>query len=97
MAELTTGLHVVGDRDLIPVKRGSAYVMDLSLVFGTIGVREPVTEGVGGDDRVVVMHEDDWYRIPARQREELLDDFTRRSAEEGVDRLQRWLAQELAR
>jgi hypothetical protein len=84
MAELAPGLYVSSWMD-----GGAAYV-----------IREPFPDapggsGIGGTGRSLALSEADWERIAPAERERILDLYTRRSADWGVNELQRWLATEL--
>lgn len=61
---------------------GNVYIIDAA-AFG-------ITElGEGG--KLVVIHYDDWNRLPKADREQLADELTRDSAERGQRRLEHWL------
>lgn len=80
MAELAPGLYVSPWMD-----GGTAYV-----------IQEPFPDapggsGIGGSGRSLAVSEADWQRIAPAARERLLDLYVRRSADWGVDELQRWL------
>lgn len=77
MPELAPGLLI---NDFVP--RGKMYVMDVA----EIGVPVP------GPNRQIVMHPEDWERIPPGIRERLLDELTRVDADRGFELLQEWLA-----
>lgn len=61
---------------------GCVYVIDAA-AFG-------ITE-LGDRGKLVVIHYDDWNRLPKADRERLADELTRDSAEAGQRRLERWL------
>jgi hypothetical protein len=82
--ELTPGLFVT--TYVVP---GHFYVLTTAM----LGVRK--LSGVGGSDRAVVIAESDWNRIDPARREELLDEWTRLSADKGARDMRRWLSEQV--
>lgn len=80
--ELAPGLYVTAW-----LEPGTAYVMDESFVGGS---------GIGGTGRSIALAQRDWERIAPAERERLLDLYVKRSADWGVDELQRWLNSEVS-
>lgn len=78
MAELAPGIFVT---DWL-AEPGTAFVLN-GTAFGL--------PDCGADGKGIVLHQADWDRLPPAEREALLDDITRRSAEDGLKRLERWL------
>jgi hypothetical protein len=84
MAELAPGLFV---SDWITP--GFIYQLDLRQITGD------GDSGMAGTGRGVALSTSTWRRIDGAERERLLDDLTRRSAEWGIERLAGHLARVL--
>lgn len=76
--EVAPGVMVSGQLAV----RGSVFVIDAA-AFG-------ITE-LGERGKLVLIHPDDWNRLPKADREQLADQLTRDSAEAGQRRLEDWL------
>lgn len=85
--ELAPGLHV---NPLFAVP-GKVFVLALDQFGSDVGL-----SGVGGGTKALVLHASDWERIDGAKRERLLDEWTRKSAEYGIQTLQAWLARSVA-
>jgi hypothetical protein len=79
VAELAPGLYV---QRWTP--KGQAFIIDLT----AIGLTD---DGIAGTGRAIALNEGDWNRLDPVWRERLLDEWTRRSAEAGINELAGWL------
>lgn len=82
MSELSPGLHVSSWLG----KSGTIYALSVSRTG---------LSGVAGGDTALLVHADDWERIAPADRERLLDEWTHRSADAGIDELTAWLTAEI--